>query len=74
MNRSEAIDALKLGKTLKHRYFAPGESVRREGPWYILGDGSRCMPPHFWRARQSESFDDGWFVDDDVGGDLEQAG
>ncbi|WP_199438443.1 hypothetical protein [Vibrio owensii] len=62
MNRSEAIDALKLGKTIRHKYFPPGETIRGEGSWYLFEDGTRCMPPVYWRDRQGEAYNEGWSI------------
>ena len=63
MDREEAIQALKEGKTLTHHTFTKEETVKGIGKgYYEFEDGRICPNYKFWNYRQDKAFDDGWVI------------
>jgi len=61
MNKSEAITALKQGKTLTHAYFSESEWVKLNERWdYEFEDGCTIDETTFWKDRPGKSFEEGW--------------
>lgn len=56
MSKDEAIQAMREGKKITHRWFTDNEWMTMEGRKIVLEDGVRCDPYEFWNAR----FQDGW--------------
>lgn len=59
MNKQEAIEALKQGKKLTHRYFTPDEWITLDGDMMVMEDGATIDASIFWKDRENWS-DDGW--------------
>lgn len=62
MSRSEAIQALSEGKKVTHRYFTDDEFIYQEGSYYVDKDGNKLEPELFWKDRENEGFETGWFL------------
>jgi hypothetical protein len=60
MNKAEAIQAMREGKKVTHRYFSPDEWMTMEGGQIVLEDGVRCSQSFFWADRTATFWDDGY--------------
>jgi len=61
MNKEQAKIALKEGKKLTHRYFAPHEYIYLEGNEIVHEDGARMSVKEFWAIREGGlAWDDDW--------------
>ncbi len=62
LTKAEAIQALKEGKKLTHRYFSSHEWIRQEGLMMIMEDGASIDVDTFWKDRNFEGFNTDWSV------------
>jgi len=63
MTKSEAIQAMREGKKVTHRYFTDDEWVKiTPTGLYEFEDGVVCPSLLFWQDRQGEYWEDGWDV------------
>jgi hypothetical protein len=60
MTKLEAIDAMRAGKKVQHKYFSPDEWMTMEGNEILLEDGVRCSEDEFWSHRTDPMFNDGY--------------
>ena len=63
MTKEEAIQEMKQGKKVSHRYFDDNEwmTIDEDG-MYLLEDGARCTPLEFWLYRPGDYWKDGYFL------------
>lgn len=68
MRKSEAIEAMKNGKVVKHKHFGSDEWMyySQEEHRFVFEDGVRCPVDEFWRFRQDICFSEGWEVLGDI--------
>lgn len=64
MTKAEAIEQMKAGQKLTHRYFTNDEWVKtnQSGTTYMLEDGVECSPLEFWRWRTDTAWDADWEI------------
>jgi hypothetical protein len=62
MTKTEAIQAMKEGKKVTHRYFSLNEWATMENDQIVLEDGVKCSPAEFWRWRTNPTFDNDWSI------------
>lgn len=62
MTRFMAIQHMRAGRKVTHKYFTPEEWATMENGQIVLEDGVRCSPAEFWKWRQESGFDDGWKI------------
>jgi len=64
MTKSEAIEQMKAGQKLTHRYFTDNEWVtsNENGTILTLEDGVRFSNYEFWAWRTDESWDSDWEI------------
>lgn len=63
MTKEEAIQAMKEGKKLTHRYFTSKEWVTmKEDGSYLFEDGVSCSALEFWTLRGQEGFNIDWEI------------
>lgn len=63
MTKDEAIEAMKRGHKVTHRFFFPGEWVRMiYSGVYMTEDGKRIYQDSFWKIRSSEVWQNGWEI------------
>ncbi|MEZ8991008.1 hypothetical protein AB6E89_17420 [Vibrio breoganii] len=60
MNKNQAINALKTGRTLTHRTFTTEEWITCRDGLYFFEDGAVVTPNEFWGARTKPAFEHGW--------------
>lgn len=60
MTKEEAIDKMKKGIKVTHRYFSKNEWMTMDNGKIVLEDGFRCSTHEFWRWRTDESWNDGY--------------
>lgn len=60
MTKLDAIDAMRAGKKVQHKYFSPDEWMTMEGDKILLEDGVRCSEDEFWSHRTDPMFNDGY--------------
>jgi hypothetical protein len=60
MTKDEAIEAMKAGKRVTHKYFSPEEWITMEDGMIVTEDGYRFSPESFWRFRTKPYFDNDW--------------
>ena len=65
MDKAEAIQQMKLGKKLTHRYFSDDEwvTIDKHGQ-ILLEDGVTCSQYEFWNHRKQDWWNDGWSLFD----------
>ena len=61
MTKEEAIELMKKGVKMTHKYSTPEEWVYigNDGK-YVLEDGVECDKYEFWKWRIQEYWNDGW--------------
>jgi hypothetical protein len=57
MNKAEAIQAMKDGKKVTHRFFSKDEWMTMVGNRIILEDGVECWAHEFWADRKGHDWD-----------------
>lgn len=64
MTKLEAIEQMKAGQKLTHRYFTSDEWVKsnQSGTRLILEDGVEGSPHEFWQWRTDESWNSDWEI------------
>jgi hypothetical protein len=63
MKKLEAIEAMKSGKKVTHRYFTDGEWITMEGNLTVITEEGYAMSSvEFWKYRQGEAFETGWSI------------
>jgi hypothetical protein len=63
MTKQMAIEALKQGAKIQHRYFSDNEWVTiNEDGKYIFEDGVICSPTLFWYDRDSIYWETDWNI------------
>jgi hypothetical protein len=62
MTKTEAIQAMKEGKKVTHRYFTPDEWATMVNDQIVLEDGVKCTPKEFWYCRNTPNFDNYWSI------------
>lgn len=60
MTKSEAIDAMKRGEKVTHRFFTPDEWMTIDNNEILLEDGVKCSIEEFFHFRKDQYWDDGW--------------
>ncbi len=61
MTKQQAIEAMKTGEKLTHRYFSEGEWVSMKGNFtMIFEDGCKIDSDTFWNDRKGEGFNNDW--------------
>ena len=60
MNKSEAVQAMKEGKKLTHRWFSNEEWITDKDGAFEFEDGCRCGYEEFFEDRDSGSWQTGW--------------
>ena len=63
MTKDEAIQELRNGKTLTHRFFSDDEAIRQpraEIGEYEFEDGVKTSATIFWHFRQQDYWNNGW--------------
>jgi hypothetical protein len=63
MDKYEAIEAMKAGLKVRHRYFDPKEwvAIAPDGN-YIFEDGVTCKPSIFWFDRSQDYWNTDWEI------------
>lgn len=62
MTKGEAIQAMREGKRVTHKYFAKGEWATMKDENIVLEDGVVCSQYEFWMFRDAAYFHDGWEI------------
>jgi hypothetical protein len=71
MNKAEAIEAMKKGLKVTHRYFDKNEYARMrqygsrmiiDPSIYFLSDEHQVTEGMFWYDRQGEEWENGWSI------------
>lgn len=65
LNKQEAIESLRKGFKLKHTYFTDEEFIYQKGHYYITEEGYQIDIETFWKLRNSEGFNTGWYICND---------
>ena len=60
MNKTEALEAMRDGDKITHRYFGPKEWMTLDGNEILLEYGVRCTQAMFWQDRSSKEWEDGY--------------
>lgn len=61
MTKEQAIEAIKAGLKVQHRYFTDNEYLEMlENGKYKFEDGNICNSQEFWSYRTIEGWFDGW--------------
>lgn len=62
MTKDEIIKQLEGGKTVRHRFFEPGEYVYLQDSKIHFEDGNSIDPAIFWHDRQGDHFEKDWEI------------
>ena len=63
MTKQEAIEAMKSGAKVTHRFFTPEEWIAMEGKFTIITEeGYAISTTEFWKYRQSAEFQTDWSI------------
>lgn len=62
LTRAEAIQAMKEGKKVSHRYFTPDEFIYMEGDTIHTEDGAQCSSKEFWSIRSNVMWEIDWNI------------
>jgi hypothetical protein len=65
MTKSEAIEAMRAGKKVRHRYFSDNEWVTMEHGWFRFEDGVTVKPSMFWNDRSGSEWETDWSIFED---------
>jgi hypothetical protein len=62
MTKEEAIQAMKKGKRITHRYFTPNEwmTSSKNGREIRFEGGEKMFSGEFWHFRQGKEWEDGY--------------
>jgi len=59
----EAMNLMKCGKKMTHRYFAIDEWMTIDGKCYEFEDGNKATPEEFWTLRiMIKGWQNGWTI------------
>lgn len=58
MTKLEAIQAMKKGKKVTHKYFSPDEWMTIKNRKFLFEDGVECEPEDFWNDRKLIDWED----------------
>lgn len=62
MNKKEAINEMRNGKKVTHRWFSKNEWMTIEKGRILLEDGVRCDIDEFFSYRDNESWDNDYSI------------
>lgn len=62
MNKSEAIEAMKQGEKVTHRFFEPKEFITMKGSRIETEEGYSCPADEFWSYRTGLSWNLDWEI------------
>lgn len=62
MTKQEAIQAMKEGKKVAHRYFSQGEWMKMVGKGFEFEDGVQCDQDYFWMDRNDKYWETDWHI------------
>ncbi len=62
MTKAEAIQAMKSGEKVTHRFFSDSEFITMRGVMIIDENDYKLDPTEFWRYRKSEAFNTDWEI------------
>jgi len=57
MNKQDAINAMRKGKKVTHRFFADGEYITMEDNRIVDEAGNKFSPHNFWEVRRQEAWE-----------------
>ena len=60
MTKEQAIEKMKQGVKISHRYFNSHEWMTQRGCIIILEDGVECYAEDFWADRKDAAWNDGY--------------
>lgn len=67
ISKEQAIEAMKAGQKVAHRYFSPNEWVKMEGDLNIINqDGCSIPVEEFWKFRYRKEFLTDWYILEDI--------
>ncbi len=64
LTREQAITAMSLGQTVRHRFFSDNEWVRFNGIQFEFEDGVTCNSTEMWYKRTGGNWETGWSLVD----------
>ena len=62
MNREEAKTALQKGERVSHPFFPKISYIEQVGEDYVFEDGFIMPIDLFWKYRENDTWNDGWFI------------
>lgn len=62
MTKQEIITALKLGATVRHRYFSDEEYIKANEFGELIDERGNIMGAEFWELRQQPSWETDWSI------------
>lgn len=62
LTKQQAIEAMREGKKITHRYFSPEEYITIKDNKIVTEEGYRCSQMEFWAYRTSKEFETGWYL------------
>ena len=62
MTKDEAIQAMKEGKKVTHRYFSSNEFITIDGVRYVDENGYKLLPYEFRIYRTETAWDNDWSI------------
>ena len=67
MTKQEAIEAMKAGKKVTHKWFTDNEFMTSDerGLVFTLEDGVKCNSFEFWLYRSDDSWNNNWSIFDE---------
>lgn len=60
MTQEAAIEQMKRGEKITHRYFSNNEWMTMENGMILLEDGYKIHPDEFWGLRHQDGWKDGY--------------
>lgn len=62
MTKVQAVDAMKAGKKVSHKYFTSEEWMTIEEGMFLFEDGNRCHMKQFWETRYEDWWNSDWRI------------
>jgi hypothetical protein len=62
MTKEEAIEKMKCGIKMTHRFFDPKEWITMQDNFIVTEEGSRFPAVRFWKYRTEEAWDNDWQI------------
>lgn len=62
MNKYEAINAMREGKKVTHRFFVDGEYITMDGNFIVDEAGNKFSQLDFWKDRIQEAWENDWEI------------